>query len=311
MKLHPNAADNEADARAAAEKLGIPLYVYDLSECFTAQVIRRFIDAYREGRTPNPCIDCNRHIKFGRLMEKAGELGMDYIITGHYARIERHGDGRFFLNKGVDLSKDQSYVLYSLTQGQLSRTRFPLGELSKSQVRELALSAGLENADRRESQDICFVPDGDYAKFITEYNGCQLQNGRFVDVDGSYLGEHNGVFRYTIGQRRGMGLAMPYPAYVLELRPDSNTIVVGRNEMLYSKALHAKDINLIPFDRLDSPLRALVKIRYKHLEQPATVNQIDEDTLRIEFDEPQRAITKGQAAVIYDGNTVIGGGTIV
>jgi len=310
MKLHPNVPDNEADARAAAEKLGIPLYVFDLSERFAAQVIKRFIDAYRDGRTPNPCVDCNKHLKFGKLLEKALELGKECIVTGHYAQVEHSNNGRYILKKGAYPLKDQSYVLYSLTQEQLAHTLFPLGKLSKPQVRELAHDAGLENADRRESQDICFIPDGEYAKFIAEHTGAPPRKGRFIDPDGNYLGEHNGVVNYTVGQRRGMGLAMPYPAYVLDVRPEDDIVVVGRDSMLYSKTLYAKDINLIPFDKLDAPLRAMVKIRYKHNEQPATVYQTDEDTLRIEFDEPQRAITKGQATVIYDGDIVIGGGTI-
>jgi len=311
MKLHPKAADSEAGARTVAEKLGIPLIVCDLTESFATHVINRFINEYRDGRTPNPCVDCNKHLKFGKLAEKARELGKDYIVTGHYARIEHNSNGRYLLKKSANPLKDQSYVLYSLTQDQLARTRLPLGGMSKTQVRELAHDAGLENADKRESQDICFIPDGDYVKFITEYTGVLPRKGRFIDPDGNYLGEHNGVINYTVGQRRGMGLAMPYPAYVLEVKPDDDTVIVGRDSMLYTKTLCAKEINFIPFDKLETPLRALVKIRYKHNEQPATVYQTGEDTLRIEFDEPQRAITKGQAAVIYDGDTVIGGGTII
>jgi len=311
MKLYPCTSDSTAVAQAAAQKLGIPFYIYDFSECFGSRVIKQFINAYREGRTPNPCVECNRHLKFGSLLEKARELGKDFIVTGHYAQIECSGGKRLLLKKGTDLSKDQSYVLYTLTQSQLARIRFPLGGLSKPQVREIALDMGFENADRRESQDICFIPDGDYATFIAEYTGDPPRKGRFIDIDGNYLGEHNGVVRYTVGQRRGMGLAMPYPAYVLELRPEDDTVIVGRDEMLYSKVLHAKEINLIPFDKLDAPLSARVKIRYKHSEQPATIYQIDNDTLRIEFIKPQRAITRGQSAVIYDGDIVIGGGTIV
>jgi len=311
MKLHPYAGDIEKDARSAAEKLGIPLHVFDFSDCFATLVIGRFVEAYRKGRTPNPCVDCNRRLKFGKLLDKALDLGKDCIVTGHYAQIERSGSGRYILKKGAFTSKDQSYVLYSLTQDQLARALFPLGKLSKPQVREFARDAGFENADRRESQDICFVPGGDYAKFIAEYTGAAPRKGRLVDPDGNYLGEHNGVIRYTVGQRRGMGLAMPHPVYVIELRPEDDTVVVGSDGLLYSKTLCAKDINLIPFDKLDTPLRALVKIRYKHTERPATVYQTGEDALRIEFDEPQRAITKGQAAVIYDGDIVIGGGTIV
>jgi len=309
-KLHTNADNGKEDARAAAERLGMPFFVFDFSDDFADLVIERFINAYSEGRTPNPCIDCNRSIKFGKFLEKAMEMGKSCIVTGHYARTEQDCSGRYLLKKGADPSKDQSYVLYTLSQDQLSRTRFPLGGLTKAEVREIALNAGLLNAEKSESQDICFVPDGDYAKFIEYYTGTLPRKGRFLDTEGNDLGENEGVIHYTIGQRRGLGLAMPHPPYVIELNPKDNTVIVGRNEMLYTKTLRATDINLIPFDRIDSPLRAKVKIRYKHSEQPATVRQTDNDVLHIEFDEPQRAITKGQAAVIYDGDVVLGGGTI-
>jgi len=305
------ADDAEANARAAAEHLGIPFCVFDFSDRFDEMVIKKFIRSYRDGRTPNPCIDCNRHLKYGLFLDKAREMGKDCIVTGHYARIERGADGRCLLKKGADNSKDQSYVLYSLSQEQLSFIRLPLGGLSKPEVRELALGAGFGNALKGESQDICFVPDGNYADFIEEYTGEQPRKGRFIDFDGNDLGENGGILRYTIGQRRGLGLAMPYPPYVLEIRPQDDTVVVGKNDMLYSRSLYARDINLIPFDRLDKPIRARAKIRYNQKEQPATVTQIDEDALHIVFDEPQRAITMGQAAVIYDGDIVIGGGTIV
>ena len=316
IRLHPNAECGEPDARAVAASLGIPFFVFDFSDCFTERVIDRFIRAYEEGRTPNPCVACNKHIKFGRFLEKALELGKDCIVTGHYARAERDGAGRdgagrYLLKKGADLSKDQSYVLYTLSQDQLARVRFPLGSLSKAEAREIAKSAGLYASGKRESQDICFVPDGDYVSFIEENTGEPMRKGRFIDTGGNYLGENRGVACYTVGQRRGLGLAMPYPPYVIEIRPEDDTVVVGGGEMLYSKNLHAREINLIPVDRLDSPLKARVKIRYRHVEQPATVWQVGDDELRIEFDEPQRAITKGQAAVIYDGESVIGGGTII
>ncbi|MCL2226520.1 MAG: tRNA 2-thiouridine(34) synthase MnmA [Oscillospiraceae bacterium] len=310
MKLHPCVKDAEPDARACAEKLGIPFYSLDFSAGFAEQVIGRFVTAYQEGRTPNPCVDCNRNIKFGRLLEEALELGKDCLVTGHYARIEQGADGRYLLRKATDLTKDQSYVLYSLKQHQFANIRFPLGGHTKQEVRKLAREAGLAVADRKESQDICFVPDGDYARFIAEHTGQKPAKGRFVDTQGNDLGESKGIVHYTIGQRRGLGLAMSHPPYVVKLNPEDNTIVVGKDEMLYSKTLEVQNINLIPYDRLDTPLKAWVKIRYKQVEQPATVRQTGNDSLIIEFDKPQRAITSGQAAVIYDGDFVLGGGTI-
>ena len=311
MSLYPGDTGAVTDARAAAGVLGLPFYSFDFCEQFSGLVIRRFIDAYRAGRTPNPCVDCNKHIKFGCFADKALELGRDYVITGHYARIERGADGRFLLKKGADPARDQSYVLYGLTQRQLSRAVFPLGGLTKTETRGIAREAGLENAQRRESQDICFVPDGDYAGFIERRAGETAQRGRFIGEDGEDLGVNRGVIHYTVGQRRGLGIPGPRPLYVLGIKPEDNTVVVGEKERLFSKTLEARDINLIPVDRLDSPVKARVRIRYRQTEQPATVRQTGDDTLLIEFDEPQRAITGGQAAVIYDGATVIGGGTIV
>lgn len=311
MKLRPGDDIEKSDAELAAEMLGIPFHVHDFSGAFAATIISRFISAYRNGSTPNPCIDCNRHIKFGLLMRVVKQLGADYLITGHYARTEKDANGRHLLRKGTDFAKDQSYVLYALSQEQLSYAYFPLGGLIKQQVRDIAAEAGLQKTSQRESQDICFVPDGDYAGFIKEFTGVTPNQGRFVDQDGNYLGPNKGVEYYTIGQRRGLGLAMPHPLYVLEIRAEDNTVVVGKNEMLYSRSMLIRDINLIPVDKLDSSIKAQVRIRYRHSEQPATVSQVDDDTIFITFDEPQRAITKGQSAVIYDGDYVIGGGTIV
>ncbi|MCL2401038.1 MAG: tRNA 2-thiouridine(34) synthase MnmA [Oscillospiraceae bacterium] len=313
MRLHTSGGDGENDARRAAEILGIPFHVFDFSDCFAKEVIEKFISAYREGRTPNPCVDCNRSIKFGVFLDKAREIGKDYLVTGHYVQVEYDkGAGRYILKKAAYSAKDQSYVLYSLTQDQLAHIIFPLGGFaSKDETRAIAREAGLKNAEKGESQDICFVPDGDYVSFITKYTGSPPEKGRFVDTHGRDLGENNGIVSYTVGQRRGLGLAMPEPSYVLEIRPEDNTVIVGGDELLYSKTLIAKDINFIPISRLDAPLKAHVKIRYKQPEQAATVFQLDDNTMRIEFESPQRAITKGQAAVIYDGDIVIGGGTIV
>ena len=297
------------DARAVANRLGIPFYVFNFTSTFGEQVIDRFVRAYQNGHTPNPCIDCNRFLKFERFLARAREIDCEFIATGHYARIEKSGE-RYLLKKGADDPKDQSYVLYAMTQEQLSRTQFPLGDMSKPEVREIALAQGFVNAKKRDSQDICFAPDGDYAGFIERHTGGAFGKGRFIDPDGNDIGEHKGIIHYTIGQRRGLGISAPQPLFVCEVRPDSNTVVVGAQEMLFSKTLIARDINLIPVEKLDAPLRVKAKIRYRHQEQPATVWQLGPDTLRVEFAEPQRAITKGQAVVLYDRDIVVGGGTI-
>jgi tRNA-specific 2-thiouridylase len=298
-----------ADAADVARRLGIPFYVFNFADTFREEVIDRFIRAYQNGKTPNPCIDCNRYLKFDRLLRRAKELEKEYVVTGHYARIET-GNGRHILKKGADSSKDQSYVLYAMTQEQLGSALFPLGELNKTQVREIALEHGFVNAEKRDSQDICFVQSGSYADFIRQYTGMETPKGRFVDTNGSDLGEHKGIIHYTVGQRRGLGLSAAAPLYVCAVHPEDNNVVVGTADSLYAKTLIARDINLIPVERLDTAMKVSARIRYNQLEQPATVWQLDSDTLRIEFDSPQKAITSGQAAVLYDGETVIGGGTI-
>ena len=311
MLLFPGGEQTVDSARAVADSLGIPFHVFDFSDCFSDVVINDFISEYSVGHTPNPCVVCNKNLKFGRLLDKARELGKECIVTGHYVQVECDVNGRYQLKKGVDLSKDQSYALYTLSQEQLSQSLYPLGKLTKTEVREIAMGAGLVNASKSESQDICFIPDGDYVGYIERYTGKVLQKGRFVSVDGKDLGECKGVSAYTVGQRRGLGLSMPHPPYVVELHPEDNIVIVGKEEMLYSKSLVAKNINLITVDVLDVPIRAQVKIRYSDPGHIATVRQIDADTLLVEFDEPQRAITKGQSAVIYDGDFVVGGGVIV
>ena len=304
--------DDVEDARSVCRKIGIPYYVYNFQDSFRDTVVKRFISAYEEGRTPNPCIDCNRFIKFEKLMRRSEELQADCVVTGHYATVEYDEEkGRYLLKKSVDLSKDQSYVLYSLTQYQLSRTVFPLGEMTKEQTRALAEELGLINADKRDSQDICFVPDGDYAGFIERYTGKTYPNGDFVDESGRVLGEHKGIIRYTVGQRKGLGLALPHPMYVKKKNPEENKVVLCDNASLFSRELLANDINLISVDRIDEPLRVCARVRYNQKEQPATVWQLDDDTIRVVFDEPQRAISKGQAVVLYDGDYVLGGGTII
>lgn len=304
--------DDIDDARNVCRKIGIPYYVYNFKDSFKKNVIDRFISAYENGTTPNPCIDCNRYIKFEKLIRRAEELEFDKVVTGHYSIIEYdEGADRFLLKKSADLSKDQSYVLYSLTQKQLSKTLLPLGNLTKSYVREIAESLNLINAKKHDSQDICFVPDGDYAKFIEQYTGRTYPNGNFVDENGNILGEHKGIIRYTVGQRKGLGLALPCPMYVKEKNLEENKVILCENHRLFSKELYATDINLISCDRIDKPMRVKARVRYNQPEQPATVEQTDNNTLHIIFDEPQRAISKGQAVVLYDGEYVIGGGTII
>ena len=301
------------DARSVANRLKMPYYVYNFTDRFKENVIDRFIYAYTNGLTPNPCIDCNRYIKFDQLMTRAEILDFDYVATGHYAIIEKNqsqSNGRYFLKKAVDETKDQSYVLYSLTQKQLARTLFPLGHLRKSQVRIIAESNEFTNAHKHDSQDICFVPNGNYAQFIEQYTGINFKPGDFINRRGDLLGKHNGIIRYTVGQRRGLGIAFKNPMYVCEILRDSNQIVLGEEEELFSKCLVATHINLISVDKIDSPLKLKAKIRYRHEEQSATVEQIGEDSLHIEFEIPQRAITKGQSVVLYDGDYVVGGGII-
>lgn len=301
--------DDVLDAKSVCARLGIRHYTLNMTDDFKKEVIERFISAYQNGFTPNPCIDCNRYMKFSKMLHKAQELNIDYVATGHYARIEKQGD-RYLLKKAVDLSKDQSYVLYSLTQEQLKVTKFPLGNYTKQQVREIAEENGFVNARKHESQDICFVPDGDYSKFIEYYTGKTYPCGDFVDMNGKRLGEHKGIIRYTIGQRRGLGLALPASMYVVEKDVDNNKVILGFNDDLFKKEVNVKNISFTACDGLDKPERLCAKIRYNQKEQPATVTQTDENHLKIVFDEPQRAITKGQAAVLYDGDTVVGGGTI-
>ena len=303
-------ADDAADARSVAVRLGMPYYVLNLKDDFDRDVIGRFVACYEAGDTPNPCIECNRSLKFSRLWERAAALGCDVMATGHYVRTQRDANGRWLIKKALHAEKDQSYVLYMLSQTQLARTRFPLGALSKGEARALAEENGLLNARKRDSQDICFVPDGDYAAFIRRYTGRDYPAGDFVDGEGRVLGRHKGIVGYTIGQRRGLGVAAGRPLYVRRKDAASNTVVLGRNEELFSRRLTARNINLIPEDRLEGTIRCRARVRYNMAEQPAAVTQTGPDELTVIFDEPQRAITAGQAVVLYDGDLVLGGGTI-
>ena len=301
--------DDVQDARSVAAKLAIPYYVFNFTGDFKSQVIDRFTSAYACGQTPNPCIDCNRYLKFERLYERAQLMGCDAVVTGHYARIGQEG-GRWVLKKALDASKDQSYVLYSLTQEQLAHTRLPLGEFAKSDTRRIAEELGFFNARKPDSQDICFVPDGDYAAFIERTTGKTYPEGNFVDEQGNVLGCHRGIIHYTIGQRRGLGIAAETPLYVKRIDPERNEVVLCRDEALYSRTLTAKELNWMAFETPPESFRASAKIRYRHTEQPCTVKVLPGGRVAVEFDEPQRAATPGQAVVFYHGDTVLGGGVI-
>ncbi|MGN0136461.1 tRNA 2-thiouridine(34) synthase MnmA [Anaerotignum sp.] len=299
------------DARSVADQLDIPYYVFNFSDKFRECVIDPFIQAYETGKTPNPCIDCNRYLKFEKLFQRMKELDYDYVVTGHYARIEYDKDsGRYLLKKALDGAKDQSYVLYMMTQEQLQHTLFPLGNMTKPEVRRIAESHGFINAKKHDSQDICFVTNGKYTDFMQQYTQKQYPEGDFVDREGKILGKHKGIIHYTIGQRKGLGLSAKMPLYVCDIDSAQNRVVLGENDSLYTRTLIAKDINLISVPFLKEPKRVKAKVRYRQPEQWATATQLDEDTLEVYFDEPQRAITKGQAVVFYDGDIVVGGGTI-
>lgn len=299
------------DARSVAIRLNMPYYVFNFKSDFESGVINNFVECYLNGKTPNPCIECNRKLKFQKLMQRAEELDIDYVVTGHYVRREYdENSGRYILKKAADNTKDQSYVLYSMTQEELAHTLFPLGELTKTRIREIANENGFLNANKHDSQDICFVPDGNYSAFIEKRLGKPCEKGNFVDKNGNILGEHQGIIRYTIGQRKGLGIAFGKPMFVVDIRPETNEVVLGDNEDLFKKSLVADNINLISVESIDKPMKLKAKIRYSKAEQPATVVQKD-NKLYIDFDEPQRAITKGQAVVLYDGDVVVGGGTII
>lgn len=297
-------------AKTIAEKLGIPFSLVDMSESFLQNVVEYFVKTYESGGTPNPCVQCNKTMKFGTLLEAARKSGCEKLATGHYARIERDASGRYRLLRAKDLSKDQSYVLWQLSQEQLSRTLFPLGEFTKAEIRAIAEENGFCNASQRDSQDICFIPDGDYVGFLERYTQKEYPAGDFISLDGTVLGKHNGNIRYTVGQRKGLGIALGKPTYVCKKDVIANTVTLGSNEDLFSRELTAHSINLISVERIDAPMRVEAKIRYGALPAPATAEQIAPDRLRVVFDQPQRAITSGQSVVLYQGDTVIGGGII-
>jgi len=299
------------DAREVAEKLGITHYVFDFRDVFSERVIENFCNEYRVGRTPNPCIRCNQYVKFDTFLELAKSLGMDFIATGHYARIKfDSGMKRYLLKKGVDSGKDQSYVLYTMTQDQLAHTLMPLGGFTKSQIREKARELQLPVADRPESQEICFIPDNDYRKYLRDHVPEAIRPGCILNLAGEHLGEHEGVAFYTIGQRKGLGLAAARPYYIVSLNPERNEVTVGFEEDLRASAFVAADMNFIAIEKLAGPLSAGAKIRYNAAPAAATISPLGNDQVKVEFEQPQKAITPGQAVVFYDGDLVIGGGTI-
>lgn len=299
------------DAGAIAQRLGIPFGVADYAAQFRKNVMEPFVRTYEEGRTPNPCIDCNRTMKFGALLALAREKGLANIATGHYARIEYDAAcGRWLLKKAADIGKDQTYVLYMLTQDQLAHTIFPLGGMTKEDARALAEEHGFVNARKHDSQDICFIPDGDYVRFMEGWNGKPYQPGDFLDLEGKPVGRHRGAVAYTIGQRKGLGLAMGRPVYVCGKDMAANTVTVGSNEVLFSSALLADSLNWIAFERPEGPVPCAAKIRYNQKEQPAVVYPREDGTAEVRFSQPQRAVSPGQAVVFYRDDIVLGGGTI-
>jgi tRNA-uridine 2-sulfurtransferase len=308
--------DDVYDARRVAEHVGFPHYVVNFEEQFEERVVRPFVEDYRQGRTPIPCTLCNSQVKFEPLLRTARQIGAERLATGHYARTRRNEEtGRYELLRAADEAKDQSYFLFGLTQEQLARVVFPLGEMSKEEVRAVARRAGLPVAEKAESQELCFVPSGNYVRFIAAYANARGEapepaSGRIVSTGGEVIGQHNGLHQFTVGQRKGLGLAAGRPLYVVALDAESNDVTVGEDSELYRQVCEVRDVNWIAVERLERPTNVMVKIRHKHTAAPATIEGVDERTIRVRFGTPQRAITPGQAAVFYSGERVLGGGWI-
>ncbi|MBQ8823291.1 MAG: tRNA 2-thiouridine(34) synthase MnmA [Lachnospiraceae bacterium] len=301
-----------ADARRVAEHLGIPHYVVDFKEAFQCHVTDYFIEEYLRGRTPNPCVVCNRYVKWEALLAWAKEMGADYIATGHYARIDVLENGRYAIRNSITARKDQTYALYNLTQSQLEGTIMPVGDYTKEEIRSIAQQAGIPVAEKSDSQDICFIPDDDYVGFLTRRVPERMPGeGNFVDKEGNILGRHKGVTNYTIGQRKGLGIAMGHPVFVTELRPEKNEVVIGENEDVFTDTVICEKLNFMSIPDLTEPRRVLAKIRYNHSGEYCTIEKLEDGRVKCSFDVPVRASTPGQAVVFYDGEYVLGGGTIV
>ena len=297
------------DARRVASSIGIPYYVMNFKQEFQKNVIDYFTKEYLNGRTPNPCIACNRYVKWEALLQRSLSIGADYIATGHYARIDKLPNGRYAIRRSATLAKDQTYALYNLTQEQLEHTLMPVGNYSKDQIREMAEKIGLQVANKPDSQDICFVPDGDYASFIEENADAPIRQGNFVTPDGKILGKHKGIIHYTVGQRKGLGIALGQPMFVIAIHPEDNTVVLGTKEELQGKSFFAKEINLMKYAKIPDGLEVTAKIRYRNEGKKASLYPED-NRLRVVFHETMDSITPGKSAVFYEGEDVVGGGVI-
>lgn len=299
------------DARRVAQTLDIPYYVMNFKKEFKANVMDYFVNEYLQGRTPNPCIACNRYVKWESLLKRSLDIGADYIATGHYARVLKLENGRYTLRKSATTAKDQTYALYNLTQYQLSHTLMPVGEFTKDEIREIAKDINLRVANKPDSQEICFIPDNDYAKFIEENSGEKIIPGNFVNSAGEVIGKHKGITHYTVGQRKGLNLSLGHPAFVLEIRPETNEVVIGTNDEVFADKLYANNLNFMAIEDLEGTMEVDAKIRYSHQGAKCTIKKVGPDELECIFEEPQRAITPGQAVVFYKDDYIVGGGTIM